>query len=265
MPGHTHDDDFYIFTTLRVDSVLLSNAAHTALCGGHKSDVYLLPYHLHRLKTAAATMTEFHCPEAMSSFGSFRQYIQDAVERSDAELSEQRSSHIDAKQAIVRRGKISWWPSGRLDITLLPVPQDLPTLTPTSFDDLPVPLWSAVLDDQPTGTDLYTEIKTSHRRAYDRARKNAGLDPKSTTEVLLYNANSEVIDGSITTLYFYRNNRWVTPQCGGLEGTTRRFALENELCSIADSAVRSDSLCEGETIWLSNAFRGFFAATFRKR
>jgi branched-subunit amino acid aminotransferase/4-amino-4-deoxychorismate lyase len=88
---------------------------------------------------------------------------------------------------------------------------------------------------------------------------------KSTTEVLLYNTNGELIDGSITTLYFYRDNKWVTPRGGGLEGTTRRYALEAGLCSVADSAVRSDSLRDGETIWLSNAFRGFYAATFHAR
>jgi 4-amino-4-deoxychorismate lyase len=129
----------------------------------------------------------------------------------------------------------------------------------------PSPLWSAVLDDQPTETSVYTEIKTSHRKAYDRAREGARLDPKSTTEVLLYNANGDVIDGSITTIYFHRDNKWVTPQRNCLEGTTRRFALETGLCSIAESAVRLDSLREGETIWLSNAFRGFFTATIHTR
>ena len=265
MSGPRHDDDFHIFTTLRVGSNLLSDTAHTALCDGRKSDVYLLPYHFDRLKTAAARLTGFHCPEAMLSIESFRKYIQNAVEHSDAELSEQPSPYNNAKQAFVRRGKISWWPSGHLEITLLEVPQSLPTLLPSSFDDISVPLWSAVLDDQPTKTSVYTEIKTSHREAYDRARQGARLDPKSTTEVLLYNANGDIIDGSITTVYFHRHNKWVTPQHNCLEGTTRRFALETGLCSIAESAVRSDSLREGETIWLSNAFRGFFTATFHTR
>ena len=263
MAGHSHDGDFHVFTTLRVDSILLSDDAHTALCGDRKSDIYLLPYHFDRLKAAAATMTGFQIPEAMVSLECFERRIQDAIDHSDAaETMESPNSYLTAKQAIVRRGKISWWPSGRLDVTLVPVPQTFPTLIPTSLDGCPSPLWSVVLDNQPTETNLYTEIKTSHRMAYDRARQNAGLDAKSTTEVLLYNGNGEVIDGSITTVYFYRDNKWVTPSNGGLEGTTRRLALETGLCSIAEAAVKFDSLSDGETIWLSNAFRGFFAATF---
>jgi branched-subunit amino acid aminotransferase/4-amino-4-deoxychorismate lyase len=261
MADHSHGDDFHIFTTFRVDDTLLSDAAHTSLCGGHKSNIYLLPFHFDRLRTAAATISGFQYPEALMKLESFEQRIQEAVEESE----KQSDSHADAAHAVVRRGKISWWPSGRLDIALIPAPQTTTSLLPTSFDVDSAPTWSAVLDDQPTETNLYTEIKTSHRIAYDRARQSAGLDLKSTTEVLLYNTNGELIDGSITTLYFYRDNKWVTPQCGGLEGTTRRYALEAGICSVADSAVRSDSLRDGETIWLSNAFRGFYAATFRAR
>lgn len=266
MAAQDHGADFHIFSTFRVDGALLSDDAHTSLCGGHKANIYLLPYHLDRLRTAAATISGFQYPEAMMSLESFERRIQDAIRLSEVEESKRQSgSHADANQAVVRRGKISWWPSGRLDIALIPVPQTSSLLLPTSFDTSLIPTWSAVLDDQPTEPNLYTEIKTSRRKAYDRARQSAAIDLKSTTEVLLFNGNREIIDGSITTVYFYRDNKWVTPQCRGLEGTTRRFALETGLCSLADSAVRSDSLRDGETIWISNAFRGFYAATFRTR
>ena len=266
MAGHSQGDDFYIFSTFRVDAVLLSDDVHTSLCGGRKYDIYLLPFHFDRLKIAAAKVSGFQYPKAMLSPESFEQEIQKAIKLSDDEdRMQQPGSHVDAKQAVVRRGKISWWPSGHFDVVLTPVPPTFPSLVPTSLDTCSVPMWSAVLDDQPTETNLYTEIKTSHRTTYDRARESAGLNLKSTTEVLLYNASGEVIDGSITTVYFYRDNKWVTPQCGGLEGVTRRFALSTGLCSIASPAVRSDSLRDGETLWLSNAFRGFFAATLRTR
>lgn len=266
MAAQDHGDNFHIFSTFRVDGALLPDDAHTSLCCGHKSNIYLLPFHFDRLKTAAATISGFQHPEAMLSLGSFEQQIQRAIEISDAEeLTKLSSSHGDANQTVVRRGKISWWPSGRLDIALFPVPQTSSLLLPTSFDTSLTPTWSAVLDDQPTEPNLYTEIKTSRRKAYDRARQSAGIDLKSTTEVLLFNENGEIIDGSITTVYFYRDDKWVTPQCRGLEGTTRRLALETGICSLAESAVKSDSLRDGETIWLSNAFRGFYAATFRAR
>lgn len=256
MPDHMQDENFHVFTTFRLDGNLLSDAAHTTLCDGHKSDVYLLPYHFDRLKTAAATMNGFRVPEAMISLEAFEQEIHRAVEHSRSE---------ESKEAGVRRGKVSWWPSGRLEITTLPVPRSFPNLLPTCLDELPDPLWTVVLDDRPTNADVYTEIKTSYRTAYNRARQSAGIDLKSNKEVLLYNDNGEVMDGSITTAYFYRDNRWVTPESGSLKGITRRFALETGLCSISKTAVTSDSLSDGETIWLSNAFRGFFTATFHKR
>ena len=262
MPDHNHGDDFHIFTTFRVDGALLSDATHTSLCGGRKSNIYLLPFHFDRLNAAAVTLSGFIYPEAMMNLESFEQRIQSDLEES----VKQSGSRGDTKETVLRRGKISWWPSGRFDVMLIPVPRTFSSLLPTSLDAFPVPtMWSAVLDDRPTDPDLYTEIKTSRRIAYDRARQSAGLDLTSTAEVLLYNLDGEIIDGSITTVYIYRDNKWVTPRSRGLEGTTRRFALETGLCSLADSAVRMDSLRDGETIWLSNAFRGFYAATFRTR
>lgn len=255
MTNHMKTDDFYLFTTFRLDSTLLSDTPHAAVCGGHKSDVYLLPYHFDRLKNAAAAFKGFHHPEAMSNLEAFESGIHAAAEKSKSE--------DEVEEAAVSRGKVSWWPSGRLEVTLIPSYQPFPTLLPKSFDDIPDSPWTVVLDDQPTETDLYLGIKTSYRIAYDRARQSARLDLKSTKEVLLYNHDGEVVDGSITTAYFYRDNKWVTPQSGGLEGTTRRFALESGLCSTAIPGVNVDSLKDGETIWLSNAFRGFYAATFR--
>jgi 4-amino-4-deoxychorismate lyase len=261
--AHNKDDDFHIFTTFRLDDTLLSDAAHIAVCGGHKSDVYLLPYHFDRLKTAAAMIKNFQCPDAMSDLKSFERKIHEAIKDSKSGDPSTQPDPDDApKQTPVTRGKISWWPNGHLEILLVPVPQTFPTLLPASFNNHPAPSWTVTLDDQPTLTSLYLEIKTSYRKEYDRARKSAGLEPKSTKEVLLYNDNSEIVDGSITTVYFYREGKWVTPRAGGLEGTTRRFALENELCVMAESAVRVESLRDGEIVWLSNAFRGFFAATF---
>jgi 4-amino-4-deoxychorismate lyase len=262
--GHDEDQDFHIFTTFRLDRTLLSDDAHTVICGGHESDVYLLPHHFDRLKAAAGTIGGFHCPDVMSDLASFEHKIHATIKISKSEASIiQPDSDAEQEKPVVSRGKISWWPNGRLEVMLSPVPQTFPNLLPKSFDNSPAPVWTVVLDTQPTEIDLYLGIKTSYRKAYDRARKDLGLDPKSTTEVLLHDDKGDIVDGSITTAYFYRDSRWVTPRSGGLEGTTRRFALETELCSMASSAVNKDSLRDGETIWLSNAFRGFFAATFR--
>lgn len=249
---------FHVFTTFRLDDDLSSNESQLDVCRGRRSNVYLLPYHLDRLRDAAATMTGFNVSESLEDFDSFERQIFDARGR----LTE----HHDGKNSTeVCRGKFSMWPDGRIDVSLVPVPQSSPILFPTSLDNYLNPMWTVILDIQATETSLFTEVKTSKRIDYDRARKSAGLTPSSNTEVLLYNYLGEVMDGSITSVYFYRDNEWVTPHHGGLEGVTRKFALDRELCSIAWSAVTKESLRPGEVVWLSNAFRGFFPAVFELR
>lgn len=68
------------------------------------------------------------------------------------------------------------------------------------------------------------------------------------------------MEGSLTTPYFNRNGRWVTPPVwdedhGGQRGTTRRYAIEQKLCQV--EAVSIDSLKNGEKVWISNGVRGF--------
>lgn len=247
------DADFHVFTTFRLDSTLLACAAHTAACSGRKSDIYLLPYHFQRLMDAAAAMDGFRTPQELASIESLERRIHDAFEDSPG----------GAPGGDVRRGKVSIWPSGRLEVMLVPVPQSSPILLPASFDDHPDPIWTLILDDEATETTLFTEIKTSYRGPYDRARQTAGLTLSSNTEVLLYNQMNEMMDGSITNVYFYRDNKWVTPDSGGLQGAARRFALDRGLCSKA--SVSKHSLSDGEVVWLSNAFRGFFPAIFRAK
>ena len=87
----------------------------------------------------------------------------------------------------------------------------------------------------------------------------AGIPTLTTLkEVLLYNPDNEILDGSTSTPYFYRDGRWVTPASasGGLQGTTRRWALENGLC--VEGTIDKDSVEIGEIVWFSNAVKGFF-------
>lgn len=261
------DEDFHVFTTFRVDTHLSANSEHTAACDGKVSDVYLLPYHYRRLKDAIAKMSGFELCEALTSLESFEHQIRVAAEKLAIESPPDGCQADGEPQlGIVRRGKVSIWPRGHFEISLVPVPSTFPILLPTpeTFTNHQTPTWTVVLDGQATDTNLYTEIKTSYRTAYNRARQSAGLTPSSTTEVLLYNELDEIMDGSITNVYFLRNDKWVTPDAGGLQGAARQFAFDRGLCSIASPAVCKDSLRPGEIVWLSNAFRGFFPATFAK-
>lgn len=68
------------------------------------------------------------------------------------------------------------------------------------------------------------------------------------------------MDGSITTPYFFRDGKWLTPhtECGGQQGTTRRWAIDQGLCTAA--FIPFESLRRDEIIWLSNGVKGFFTA-----
>jgi len=258
------DESFHVFTTFRLDTNLPSTPFHTEACGGKASDIYLLPYHYRRLTDAVTRMSGFETCEALTSIEAFERQIRVAVEKLDIERPKDGyPADGEPHLGITRRGKVSIWSSGHVEVALVPVPSTFPILLPKpgTFRNHPAPTWTVILDVQSTETNLYTEIKTSYRAAYDRARKSAGLVPTSTTEVLLYNTLDQIMDGSITNVYFFRNKEWVTPDSGGLKGAARQFALDRGLCSIATPAVSKDSLRPGEIVWLSNAFRGFFTAT----
>jgi 4-amino-4-deoxychorismate lyase len=84
----------------------------------------------------------------------------------------------------------------------------------------------------------------------------------------MFDPDGNVTEATINSVYFYRNNRWVTPRVtcldkseevmdfvGGQRGVTRRWALEKGLCVEDDISVTS--ITNGEVVWLSNGGRGF--------
>ena len=157
------------------------------------------------------------------------------------------------------------------DIQPIASPAKDPLLFPTSLDTFQpkceasrtATLFQAVLDTLPTARSIHTKDKTYWRHTYDYARSCAGIQTyQDMKEVLLFNCDGEIMDGSITTPYFFRNGRWVTPQnsCGGQIGTTRRWAIDQGLCTLG--IIPADSLRHDEVIWLSNSVKGFFTARF---
>lgn len=94
---------------------------------------------------------------------------------------------------------------------------------------------------------------------YDVLRAKLPLKESGTglPEILLYNHRDEIMEGSICTPYLFREGRWITPaaKCGGNLGTTRRYALEKDLCK--EGIVPKDSVKANEIVVLSNGVRGF--------
>lgn len=119
--------------------------------------------------------------------------------------------------------------------------------------------WTIKPDTATTSATDYTSYKTTSRDMYDEARARVGIvsrtEPKEV--LIVSNLNGEVMEGSLTTVYFWRNGRWVTPpvESGGQIGTTRRWALDKRLCE--EEVVTKDSLLDGEECWVSNGVRGF--------
>lgn len=262
--SNTPEEQPYIFTTLRFDPALRDNAANTAASGGIQSSVYLLQYHFDRLKEAAATLGGYEetpfLNNALASPPALDDAISEAIQ-AQVDLSNERHTELSGPFRV----RMTMKPGRGVDIQCPQIPQTYPILFPETLDDYGTPSWTVYLDTQPTEKSVHTSFKTSQRHAYDRARQAAGCTLNGSIEVLLYNPASQVMDASITTPYFHRDGRWVTPpmSAGGQQGTTRRWALANHLCSEANVAV--DSLREGEVVWLSNAARGFFTASFASR
>ena len=92
-------------------------------------------------------------------------------------------------------------------------------LTLGATDALPpsLPEWKLKLDTSPTPSTPFTLLKTTHRAFYDTSRSRA-LPPNPVapmfSEVMLYNEVLELTEGSMTSLYFFRGGRWVTPPVG---------------------------------------------------
>lgn len=81
----------------------------------------------------------------------------------------------------------------------------------------PPPHWSLRLDTQPTPSSPFTLLKTTERAAYDMSRSRALPSNAASPvhrEVILYNSVHEVTEGTLTSLYFFRGGRWVTPPVG---------------------------------------------------
>lgn len=81
----------------------------------------------------------------------------------------------------------------------------------------PPPEWTLRLDTHATPSSSFTLLKTTSRDMYDLSRSRALPSNASSPvhrEVILWNEVSEITEGTLTSLYFWRGGRWVTPPVG---------------------------------------------------
>ncbi len=126
--------------------------------------------------------------------------------------------------------------------------------------------WQVVVDTKPTTPSSFTSFKSTRRSHYSEARARMGLTSfQDPAEVLLVNPKGEIMEGSLTNVYFSRHGRWLTPSLtsGGHSGTTRRWFLERNLCG--EGVILAEDVVDGETCLMSNGVRGIISATVLRK
>ncbi|MCJ1273898.1 hypothetical protein MMC21_001691 [Puttea exsequens] len=252
--------NFDITTAIRSDGVLLrleDPSSYQKNAGVRQ--FYMLDKHQYRM---LAALTAFEWPQLLSDkISVLEQYLARHLE------IEYGSSHYKSPLKI----RVALSSNGEVAVTSSAVPElrsdslfphSLFDLTPPSSLNVPA-TYQVFVSSMVTQPDQFTVHKTSQRVAYDKVRALLPTDASSPevevllAEILLVNVESEVMEGSITTPYFLRDGRWVTPasRCGGNLGTTRRFALEQALAQ--EAVITKSSLKLGEEVILSNGVRGF--------
>ncbi|OAX78276.1 hypothetical protein ACJ72_07419 [Emergomyces africanus] len=303
--------NFQIISTLRYDPEL-SRSPHIpgSYPSPKNSPYYLLSYHLDRLLAAAL---DFQWPATIALLQ------QQPRETVLTQLTQKFNEHTSSDPAHPWRLRILLDATGVLTVEAVPIISTPPL--PASILVLPgekpdfssllsafssernevppefstegrrIETWTLRIDNQPTNPSLFTRHKTTAREHYNASRLRAGItSPHDKTEVLIYNPAGEVMEGSITSVYFRRRRRrapgpsvvtdvlgsgdpddsyyWVTPPLasGGNAGTSRRYALAAGMCVEEVVTVEELREWEGETggdevrVWLSNGVRGFMPA-----
>ncbi|MCJ1322487.1 hypothetical protein MMC15_007836 [Xylographa vitiligo] len=246
-----------IFTTLRSDALLLTHPLNHFSCTPTSpptpSQFYLLPHHRDRLLSAAKQFGFQHAIPLLSSPSGLSD-LQSALEQ------HLLSTYSASTHPPPVRIRMTVSPTGDLTLVSALTPAlPLSAFFPLSLSPSPDPAtaaWRIRLFPTPIQPSPYTVHKTSKREMYDAARAHMSATA-TDVEVLVVNERGEVMEGSVTTPYFRRDGRWVTPRegCGGNRGTTRRWALESGVA--VEAVVRAEDVRAGEVVWLSNGVRGF--------
>ncbi|KAF2223944.1 aminotransferase class IV-domain-containing protein [Elsinoe ampelina] len=255
-------EDQYLFTSFRFDKKEKCSKLNPVCCKEAKH-VYLFKYHFDRLKDSAKCRGWYDAEKCLKRPIDLFNRVEYAVTQYEQKNGKGGPYKI--------RIKLKY--HGNLVIDVMPEVSlyKKPLLYPTTLELFKHPHEAAsrcnnfkvVLDTLPTNKSLHTKSKTEWRPMYDYARFSAGIESyQDAKEVLLYNADGEIMDGTITTPYFYRNGGWVTPHttCGGQTGTTRRWAVDQNLCTLG--TIKVETLRHDEIIWFSNSVKGFFTGRF---
>ncbi|POS82359.1 hypothetical protein EPUL_004721 [Erysiphe pulchra] len=253
--------DFQIFTTLRYDR-LCQPLQYPTNSKGSLVFLYMPFYHQRRLVEACKYFGWSSALAKVQDCGKFISDIQNFIctyVSEDYDLS----SPLRIKVIVCKAGSIIF--EGEPTATI-----NFQNLYPLSLGDLLRTARRAHSDSHIYVLHVsrrkihpfpHSRFKTTYRRHYYLAQKEVGiLHELNRNEVLLTNTSDEVMEGSYSSVYFFRRGQWVTPplESGGQDGTTRKWALSRRLC--VERKIMFESLVNGEHCCISNGVRGFHIA-----
>jgi hypothetical protein len=229
-----------LFTTIRYDPDLLQAHAnpsfsHAGWNFSHQSSCYMLDLHRDRI-LRAATYWQWATVTSLISGDDGLTRLEMAIENFLAEDMADKDKAYRLRILVNEEGELKF---ERADET----PRTLEALFPATLlgrdkqnMDAVGPVFTVICDEEGTERSAYTHYKTTKRQMYDDARRRAGIKPGEAREVLIINGvDGSIMEGSVTTPYFFREGKWVTPPVpavfeeengrAGQDGTTRRWGL----------------------------------------
>ncbi|CAI4215358.1 unnamed protein product [Parascedosporium putredinis] len=235
-------EPFHIFTTLRYDAKLEAlhndpNFAHAGWNYRRASSCYMLDFHRDRM-LRAATYWDWTAALGVLSGDAALARLETAVLQ--AVTAAGRSGEYARVRILVGQdGQIEVEASGETEKQMEDLfPRGLAAPVEAAGGGMagaPSPTFTVFLDGDETEKSEFTHYKTTRRAMYNGARERAGIKLGEPKEVLLAADDGGVMEGSVTTPYFWRQESG--------------YAVEE--------AVPSSSLVDGELIWLSNGAKGF--------
>lgn len=287
------DDDFQLFTSLRFDQTLESlgdtQSEHIGWNSEVSSPIYMLTYHRERMLRAATHWGWSGAIVAIDGSEGLDRLHRFLLETLKLRLGDRWGpgcGPMRVKVLLTKDGELSLEYSpvpattlGNLFPHRLPVPDGCDDPQSPHRDQLLGPLsqtppYDVYIDADFTYPSEFTHFKTTKREMYDQARQRVGLKiTDATKEVLIVNKmDGSIMEGSLTTPYFWRDGGWVTPHvsrtfgegkdAGGQDGVSRRWALERAL--VTEGVVWAADVVDGEAVWLSNGVRGFVFGRIRR-
>lgn len=130
--------------------------------------------------------------------------------------------------------------------------------------------WTLYLDKMETLPSPFTSFKTTKRDVYNEARSRFEITPGDKREVLMHDNNGNVMEGSITSVAFWRQHKdpltseisfkWITPHLGigCMDGVIRKWLLDEG--KIIPGLIPVKELQDSEYVLLMNGLMGIKVA-----